>query len=47
MPPGLDVTVYPVMADPPLNAGAENATDALPLTPATDALPIVGASGVV
>ncbi len=42
-PPGLAVTVYPVMAEPPLEAGTVNATVAWAL-PAL-AVPIVGAPG--
>jgi hypothetical protein len=42
-PPGLDVTVKLVIAEPPLFAGAEKVTDAEAL-PAV-AVPIVGASG--
>ena len=43
-PPGLDVAVYPVMAEPPLFVGAVNATEAED-TPAV-AVPIVGAPGL-
>jgi hypothetical protein len=43
--PGLEVTVYPVMADPPLFAGAVNATIACAFPPV--AVPIVGAPGPV
>ncbi len=43
--PPLDVTVYDVIAEPPLLTGAENVTTASPF-PAV-AVPIVGASGVV
>jgi hypothetical protein len=43
-PPGLEVTVYPVIAPPPIFAGAVNATDAEAFPPV--AVPIVGASGV-
>lgn len=46
MPPGLDVTVYPVMAVPPSDAGALNVMLASLLVPAV-AVPIVGAPGVV
>jgi hypothetical protein len=42
-PPGLDVTVKPVIAEPPLSAGAEKVTDAEASPPV--AVPIVGASG--
>jgi hypothetical protein len=42
-PPGLDVTVYPVIAPPPTLSGAVKATDAEALPPV--AVPIVGASG--
>jgi hypothetical protein len=44
-PPGLAVTVYPVIAEPPFSAGAEKDTDAEPL-PAV-ALTLVGASGTL
>jgi hypothetical protein len=44
-PPGVDVAVYPVMTEPPLNAGGVNATVACVL-PAV-AVPIVGALGTV
>jgi hypothetical protein len=44
IPPGLEVTVYPVIAVPPLSAGGVNVTDAL-VAEATDAVPIVGAPG--
>jgi hypothetical protein len=46
IPPGDDVTVYPVIAEPPLSAGAEKVT----LTDVDDvtvAVPIVGAPGTV
>jgi hypothetical protein len=43
IPLGLDVTVKPVIAEPPLLAGAEKVTDAEALPPV--AVPIVGASG--
>src|SRR5688572_29603227 len=45
IPPGEDVAVKLVMAEPPLDAGAVNVTDASPL-PAV-AVPIVGAPGTV
>jgi hypothetical protein len=45
MPPGDEVTVYPVMAPPPVLAGAVKVTDTAPL-PAAVAVPIVGASGI-
>jgi len=45
MPPGDDVAVYPVIAEPPLLAGAVNATDADPV-PAV-AVPMVGAPATV
>lgn len=32
-PPGLDVTVYPVIAEPPLSLGAVNETVAWPFPP--------------
>jgi hypothetical protein len=44
-PPGLEVAVYPVIAEPPLLAGAVNVTVACPF-PAV-AVPIVGAPGTV
>ena len=44
-PPGLEVTVYPVMLAPPLLAGALNATEACPL-PAV-AVPMVGCPGTI
>ncbi len=44
-PPGLEVTVYEVMAAPPLDTGAENETIDCPFP--TEALPIVGAPGTV
>ena len=43
IPPGLEVTVYPVMADPPFELGAVNVTEACVL-PAV-AVPMVGAPG--
>ena len=46
MPPaGLEMTVYPVMADPPLSIGAWKLSVALPL-PVT-ANPMIGARGTV
>ena len=42
-PPGLDVAVYRVTTDPPLDAGAVNGTDAV--VPITVTVPTVGASG--
>jgi hypothetical protein len=44
-PPGLEVTVYPVIGEPPLLAGAVNVTVAcaFPFV----AVPIVGAPGTV
>ena len=45
MPPGLEVTVYPVIAEPPLELGAVNVTVACAL-PAV-AVPMVGAPGTV
>ena len=45
IPPGLEVTVKPVIALPPLLPGGVNVTDALE-TPAV-AVPIVGAPGAV
>lgn len=44
-PPGLHVTRYPVMFDPPSLPGAVNAIDALPFPGV--AVPIVGAPGTV
>lgn len=44
IPPGLDVTVYPVIAEPPLEVGAVNSTVAV-VDPVFVAVPIVGASG--
>ena len=44
-PPGLEVAVYPVMAEPPSLAGAVNATEACAFPAAT--VPIVGAPGTV
>jgi len=43
--PGLHVAVYPVIAEPPLEAGMVNATVAWPLPGV--AVPIVGAPGAV
>jgi hypothetical protein len=45
-PPGLDVAVYEVIVEPPLLAGAVNATLAV-LEPVDVAVPIVGAPGTV
>lgn len=45
MPPGLDVAVYDVIAEPPSLAGAVNATEAV--VPEMVAVPIVGAPGTV
>lgn len=42
-PPGLEVTVYDVIAEPPLFIGGVNETVACPFPPV--AVPIVGASG--
>jgi hypothetical protein len=44
-PPGLEVTVYEVIAEPPLNTGGVNVIVAWPLP--LVAVPIVGASGTV
>ena len=44
--PGLEVTVYPVMVEPPV-AFAVNVTDAVVPVPPSDAVPIVGACGTV
>jgi hypothetical protein len=46
-PPGLDVTVKLVIAEPPLFAGAEKATDAVCDVTPDVALTPVGASGAV
>jgi hypothetical protein len=46
MPPELAVTVYPVIAEPPLSAGAVKVIVAFALVPAV-AVPIVGAPGTV
>jgi hypothetical protein len=46
IPLGLDVTVKPVIAEPPLFAGAEKVTDT-DVALATVAVPIVGAPGAV
>jgi len=46
IPPGFEVAVYEVIADPPV-APAVNVTDASPDTPAVLAVPIVGACGTV
>ena len=43
--PGFDVTVYPVIADPPFEAGGENATETSVFPLVAD--PITGASGTV
>jgi hypothetical protein len=45
IPPGLEVTVYPVIAEPPVEAGAVNVTVASPLPRTAETL--VGAPGVV
>lgn len=45
IPPGFEVTVYPVMLAPPLLAGAVKLTDAVVSPPV--AVPMVGASGAV
>ena len=45
MPPGLDVTVYDVIADPPLLTGAVKVTLAWALPPV--AAPMIGAPGAV
>jgi hypothetical protein len=44
IPPGEEVAVYEVIATPPLNPGAVNATVAL-VVPVAVAVPIVGAPG--
>jgi hypothetical protein len=46
IPPELAVTVYPVMVDPPLSAGAVNAMEAVE-APVTVAITDVGAPGTV
>jgi hypothetical protein len=46
MLPGLEVAVYCVIVDPPLSLGAVNETVA-DVGDATEAVPIVGASGTV
>ena len=47
-PAGADVTVYPVIAAPPFEAGAAKVTVACPLPALPDAaVPIVGAPGTV
>jgi hypothetical protein len=43
--PGLEVTVYPVIAEPPLLPGAVNVTEACVFP--NEAVPIVGAPGTV
>ena len=45
-PPGLDVAVYEVIVEPPLEAGAVNATLAV-VAPVKVAAPIVGAPGAL
>jgi len=47
MQPGVLLAVYPVIADPPLLAGAVNATLAVVLFVTATAVPIVGAPGTV
>ena len=44
-PPGAEVTVYPVIADPPVFVGAVKLTVALPLLPLAEIL--VGAPGAI
>lgn len=44
-PPGLEVTVYPVIVEPPLDAGADQETVACPYPEV--ALTLVGAPGIV
>ena len=44
-PAGVAVTVYPVIADPPVFVGAEKLTVALPLLPVADIL--VGTPGAI
>jgi hypothetical protein len=45
--PGLDVAVYEVIVAPPFDPGAVKGTDAVPLIPVTEAVPMVGAPGTV
>ena len=44
-PPGEEVTVYPVIAEPPLSLGAVKLTVALPLLPVAEI--IVGTPGAI
>ena len=44
MPPGLEVAVYEVIAEPPLVAGAVNETETV-VAPVALTAPIVGAGG--
>ena len=44
IPPGIDVTVYEVTAEPPLDAGALNSTDA-EVAPVAATVPMLGAPG--
>ena len=49
-PPGLEVAVYRVISDPPLDGGAVNGTDAEVVSSVTDAtltVPTVGEPGTV
>ena len=46
IPPGLAVTVYPVIAEPPLSDGGVKLIIALALLPAT-AVTLIGAAGIV
>jgi hypothetical protein len=45
--PGVEVTVYPVIAEPPLNVGATHDTTACRPTLLTVAVAVVGAPGTV
>ena len=47
IPPPLIVIVYPVIADPPLLAGADHVMGTLPLTTRSEAAKLVGAPGTV
>ena len=47
IPPPLIVIVYPVIADPPLLAGADHVMGTLPLTTSSEAAKLVGAPGTV
>ena len=45
-PPGVDVAIYPVIVEPPLEPGAEKVTEAV-VELNVEALPIFGESGTV